>query len=294
MRQVAKANELIRRRILESTAVAAKLSKYAATPAVFYQTAPADKDDGWGGGAQYPRIEFTVEQHAEAEHDTAGKLHIDITCSETDTPPEEIEPLVRQALTGLFFYPSGGPPFAAVWQTSLAFQAQSAQQQVPLLIGITAEFDLVSFPGLETSDPDPVAAINRYAQEWDPAVAIVSKTECNDYLVPTREHPAVHFRKVSSAIDRMTNTVTWVNAVLCVHFFAPILQDRCEWIEQFAQSVALDTEITMLDGSPMFVQNVRGNAAADELQGQLQLNVQYGLLRRPKYAHTMTEMRLGS
>lgn len=291
---MAKAIELIRRRMVDNAAIAAELSRYAGAPAVFYQTAPEDTDDGWGGGAQYPRIELTVEHHAEAEHDTAGKLHVDITCSETGTPPEVIEPLVRRALTGLFFYPEGEPPFAVVWNTSMSFQVQSAQQQVPLLVGITADFDLVSFPGLETSDPDPVAAINRYAREWDKSLTIVSKAECDDYLVPTREHPAVHFRKVSSSIDRMTNTVTWVNAILCAHFFAPKLQDRCEWIEQFAQSLALDTEITMLDGSPMFIQNIRGNAAADVLQGQLQVTVQYGLLRRPKYAHTMTGMRLGS
>ena len=291
---MAKAIELIRRRMVDNAAIAANLSRYAGAPAVFYQTAPEDTDDGWDGGAQYPRIELTVEHHAEAEHDTAGKLHVDITCSETGTPPETIEPLVRRALTGLFFYPEGEPPFAVVWNTSMSFQAQSAQQQVPLLVGITADFDIVSFPGLETSDPDPVAAINRYVQEWDKSLTIVSRAECDDYLVPTREHPAVHFRKVSSSIDRMTNTVTWVNAILCVHFFAPELQDRCEWIEQFAQSLALDTEITMLDGSPMFIQNIRGNAAADELQGQLQVTVQYGLLRRPKYAHTMTGMRLGS
>lgn len=291
---MAKAIELIRRRMVDNAAIAAELSRYAGAPAVFYQTAPEDTDDGWGGGAQYPRIELTVEHHAEAEHDTAGKLHVDITCSETGTPPEAIEPLVRRALTGLFFYPEGEPPFAVVWNTSMSFQAQSAQQQIPLLVGVTADFDLVSFPGLETSDPDPVAAINRYAREWDKSLTIVSKAECDDYLVPTREHPAVHFRKVSSSIDRMTNTVTWVNAILCAHFFAPELQDRCEWIEQFAQSLALDTEITMLDGSPMFIQNIRGNAAADELQGQLQVTVQYGLLRRPKYAHTMTGMRLGS
>lgn len=291
---MARAIELIRRRMVDNAAIAAELSRYASAPAVFYQTAPEDTDDGWDGGTQYPRIELIVEHHAEAEHDTAGKLHVDITCSETGTPPEAIEPLVRRALTGLFFYPEGEPPFAVVWNTSMSFQAQSAQQQVPLLVGITADFDLVSFPGLETSDPDPVAAINRYAREWDKSLTIVSKAECDDYLVPTRGHPAVHFRKVSSSIDRMTNTVTWVNAILCVHFFAPELQDRCEWIDQFAQSLALDTEITMLDGSPMFIQNIRGNAAADELQGQLQVTVQYGLLRRPKYAHTMTGMRLGS
>ena len=76
------------------------------------------------------------------------------------------------------------------------------------------------------------------------------------------------------------------------HFFAPELKDRCEWIEQFAQQLALDTEVTMLDGSPMFIHNIKGNSASNELQGQLQIFVQYGLLRRPKYAHTMTQMRL--
>ena len=291
---MATANELIRRKMIEDASISAILARYADKPAVFYQMAPSDTDDGWDSESQYPRIEFTIEQHAEAEHDTAGKLHVDITCSETGIMPEELEPLIRRALTGLFFYPKGAPPFAAVWNTSMSFQAQSTQQQVPLLVGITADFDLVSFPGIETSDPDPVAAINRYAQEWDTSLMIVSKAECDDYLVPTREHPAVYFRKMSSGIDRMTNTVTWVNAILCVHFFAPELQDRCEWIEQLSQSLALDTEITMLDGSPMFIQNIRGNAAADELQGQLQIAVQYGLLRRPQYAHTMTGMRLGS
>ena len=289
---MAATNELIRERLLDSTELKVMLTTYCDEPAVFYQTAPSDKDEGWNDTTQYPRIEFTVEQHAEAEYDTAGKLHIDITCTETGTPPEDVEPLVRRVLAGVFFYPDGKAPFTASWDTSMTFQTASQADNVPLLIGITVDFNLVSFPNLETSDPDPVAAINRYAGGWDKALTIVDRAEVKDYFIPTRDKPAAYFRKLSATINRETNTVTWMDAVLVAHFFAPELKDRCEWIEQFAQQLALDTEVTMLDGSPMFIHNIKGNSAWKELQGQGQIFVEYGLLRRPKYAHTMTQMRL--
>ena len=83
----------------------------------------------------------------------------------------------------------------------------------------------------------------------------------------------------------------WLLSDIVLHLFAPTLQDRAEWIEQFSQSLALDGEITMLDGSPMFIRNIRGDAKADEVTGQLTIGVRYGLLRKPKYAHTLMQAK---
>lgn len=289
---MATAEELIRRRLLESTDLKAVLARYLETPAVFLQAPPADTDDGWDGATQYPRVNFVIDKQAEAEHESTGTLHVDIECAETGALPEDIEPLIRRALAGVFYAPDEGSVFALAWGNTSTFQGKSQALKESLIVGVTIEFSLVAFPDLEPGDPDPVAAINAYTEQWDKDITIISKAQIADFFEPTREKPAVYFGRRTVNIDRMTNTVTWLNAVLVVHFFAPDLQDRVQWIEQFAQQLALDTEVMMLDGSPMFITNIKGDAERSDIAGQLLVKVQYGLLRRPKYAHTAVKMSL--
>lgn len=282
---------LIRRRLCETEKLVTLLTTYDAEPAIFYQTAPDDTEPAWNT-EQYPRIVFLTDLHALAERNAAGQLEVDILCTEAGVPPEKLAHLVRDTLSGVFFAPQRGNIFSLTWRNFQTFHLEKTAQ-TPLVVGITVVFDIIEFPNLETSDPDPVAAINRYACEFDKHVTVIGTAPIHRFFVPTRTHPAAYFRKLSSSINRQTNTVVWLDVVLVAHFFAPTLKDRCEWIEQFAQRLALDGEVTMLDGSPMLLQSIKGNAANDELQGQLQLTVQYGLLRRPIYAHPMSGIRIG-
>lgn len=276
---------LIRQRLMTTSEIKERLAAYDGEPAIFLQEAPDDKQDGWGE-AQYPRITFLMDTFSHPERDVMGSLSIDIACSETGCPPEDIEPHVRRALAGVFFTPDDGRTFSPKWRETQVFKATVGEQEA-LIIGMSLSFDVYEFPLMETSDPDPITAINCYAEEWDKQLTVIGKTELPGVYVPTRQNPAAWFHKASSSRDLETCSVVWMNAEIAVHFFAPALRARIEWLEQFSQSLALAGEVTMLDGSPMFIKGIKGNAGADETEGQIKLSVRYGILRKPKYAHTL-------
>jgi hypothetical protein len=285
-------DELIYKRLMGQEKVTKLLTRYCNEAAVFFQSVPDDNDENWiSASSQYPRIEFMTSIESHPERQTIGQLSIDVLCTAMGTLPEEIEPLIRDSMENVFFSPDDGDVFSIGWTKTDNFE-QQRDKDSPLIYGKTLLFDITEFPCMETSDPDPVAAMNRYANQWDANVTIIGKSEMPEFFTPTRDNPAAYFRKVSSDIDRQTNTVVWMNAVLAVHFFAPSLNDRIEWLEQFSQQMAFDGEVIMLDNSPMFIQGIKGDAAASEQDGQIKISVQYGLLRRPKYAHTMMTMKL--
>ena len=275
---------LIRKRLLSRTELSEKLAVFGGMPAIFFQEAPDDKDESWGD-AQYPRIVFSADTFADPARDRRKVMFVDIICSTTGTVPEEIEPLVREALTGVFFTPDVGETFSAKWRETQVFK-EAVGDREPLIVGMTLNFDIYEYPLLETSDPDPIMAMCRYSEEWlGQVVVVIGKAWLRGIYEPTREHPAIYFSRGVTTVDRETNTVVWMNSEIIVHLFAPSLHDRIEWGEQFLQPLAFAGEITMLDDSPMFIKQIKGDAAGDELTGQLRISVQYGLLRRPIYAH---------
>lgn len=287
---MATVEKLVRKRLADDEQIRSLLTVYAGKPAIFYQTAPDDKAGGWKQ-LEYPHLIFTADTFADAERDKRKTLSIDIVCASTGIMPEEIEPYIISALSGVFFTPDNGITFSAKWRDTQAFKEQ-ASERAPLLIGLTLNFDIYEYPLLETTDPDPIIAMCRYATEWDIHVTVIGYSELSEIYEPTQDQPAIWFSKGSTDIDRQTNTVVWLNTEIIAHLFAPTLPDRLAWLNQFSQSLALAGEIIMLDSSPMFIQRLHGDTAGDEISGQVTINAQYGLLRRPKYAHTMKKAKL--
>ena len=274
---------LVRKRLRDDHELSEKLAAYGDAPAIFFQEAPDDKDEMWAE-AQYPRIVFSADTFADPARDRRKVMFADIICSTTGTAPEEIEPLVREALTGVFFTPNVGETFSAKWRETQVFK-ETVGDREPFIVCMTMNFDIYEYPLLETSDPDPIAAMCSYVEAWCSQFAVIGRAWMRGIYEPTREHPAIYFSKGVTTVDRETNAVVWMNAEIVVHLFAPSLHDRVEWIEQFSQSLALAAEITMCDDSPMFIKQLKGDAAGDEISGQLRISVQYGLLRKPVYAH---------
>ena len=279
---------LIRKRLLEINQVAIRLAVYAEKPAVFFQSAPDDNSETWTSIAQYPRIILSMDMFANAERNVMGLLVVDVICTEEGLPPEEIEPYVIQALEGVFFTPKGDTTFSPKWRNTQVFREQNVTDKSHN-IGMTLNFDIYEFPVLETSDPDPIAAINFYAQNWDKKLVVIGRDELPEIFEPKRHSPVAYFRRVNTSVEKQTNTVIWILGDVAMHLFAPTLRDRIEWLEQFSQGLSFAGEITMLDGSLMFVRNIRGDSRADEVTGQLTIGVRYGLLRKPKYVHTMIQ-----
>ena len=178
------------------------------------------------------------------------------------------------------------------WLNSKVFDIPASERKA-LLVGVTITFELNEFPKQETCEPDPVAALNSYLQEWSPALAVIGRSILPEIFQPGKYSPAAWVRVQSNAIDRITNTVTWRNISLVIHIFAPTTEDKLEWVAEISQGIAVAAEIIMQDGAPMLVNNITNMAGTDELDGQIVINCVYGTLRRtgPEIAEQIPHAR---
>lgn len=280
--------KLIRKKLFQNEFLTQKLARFIGLPAIFFQNAPDDKSSGWDD-MQYPRLVFVTDSADDSKRDYKKSLSVDIMCSAVNVMPEELEPHIKNALSGVFFTPEDGETFSAKWKSSQIFR--DTVNDV-LVLGMTVSFDIYEYPLQETSNPDPIISICNYAESWDNQLTVIGMSELPGIFVPERNKPAVWFSRGNKSISRQTNTVVWMDDEIIVHFFAPKLQDRMEWLEQFSQCIALAGELIMPDKSPMFVKQIKGNTDGDEISGQITISVQYGLLRRPAYAHTMISTKI--
>lgn len=279
--------DLIYTRLTGAEGLAGKLARFSGAPAVFYQSAPGDTDGGWDGRRQFPRIDFVVDMQANPERHSCGILTLNIWCDEQGIAPEALEPEVRGTLQDIFIQPEEGPPFSLAWARSESFEQRSQANPVALVTGITLLFDLYAFPAQETTDPDPILAVNEYAKKWAPGAVVIGKDALQTFQAATTEHPILYFRLAALQTYQETNTVAWMDGVIAGHIYAPE-ESRLKWLKALVDHLALDGEITMLDTSPMFLRGIKADSTADALTtGQLRLQVRFGLLRRPSYAHTL-------
>lgn len=281
--------DLIYTRLTTRATLTEKLARFGEAPAVFYQAAPGDQADGWKSKKQYPRVDYIVDMQANPERQASGLVTLNIWCNEAGVPPEEIEPEVRSALCDVFMQPTEQPPYCLVWIRSDSWE-ERATQKGSQVIGITVLFDVLAFPSQETTDPDPVLAMNHFIKEWEPQAVVIGTDAIANFFTAEAGRPAFYFRLASLEVARETNTVVWMNASIAGHIFAPTTAARLQWLKYLVDTLASMGEVAMLDTSPMFLKNIKADSAVDYLTtGQLRLSVQFGILRRPKYAHALTE-----
>lgn len=276
--------DVIYQQLTGSKTLAALLAAYSGAPAVFYQTAPDDKAAGWEQRKQYPRLSYIVDYIANPERKTSGILTLDILCTEEGAAPEEIEPIVRGLLGGIFMTPDDAAPCSLAWARSDSFEQARADGNI---IGTTVTFDLYAFPAQITTDPDPVLAMNRWTEDLiDTATIIGGRKPTDRIFVPTPLTPAFYWRVEALTLARETNTVAWVDGVVIGHIFAG--GEETGWLRYTTNTLMLAGEVLMLDTSPMLLKKIKADNTLSALaQGQLRLDVQFGLLRRPGYAHPL-------
>ena len=275
---------LIRKRLVENEELVKILAKFGEEPAIFYQKSPEDIQ--WQKQNQYPRVIFAIDKFANAERGTYGALTFEIVCSETSASPEEVEILIRGALEGIFFTPTAGETFSAKWRDTSLIQEQASDKE-NLIFGALVNFDIYEYPAIKTSDPDPIAALNEYALNWYEKFFVIGESELPSFLEPTRERPAIYFSRKNFRSEKQKNSAVGIDGTIQVHLFAPTLKDRIEWLTEFFYSILLDGEVTLLDGSPMFITDLRQDFSADEIRGQISIDVNFGVLRKPDYAHIL-------
>jgi len=285
--------DLIYKRLIERTAITDKLARFEDVPAIFYQSSPGDQADGWKNKKQYPRLDFVVDMQANPERQNSGLMTLNIWCNEAGISPEEIEPEIRSALCDVFMQPAGQPPYCLAWARSDNFEMSRNTLKGSHVIGTTILFDVLAFPCQETADPDPIMAMNEFVKEWEPAAVLIGRDKLPDYFTADKNKPAFYFRLATLEMAQETNTVTWMNGSIVGHIIAPTAEVRLQWLKYLVDTLASQGEVTMLDTSPMFIRSIKADSAANYLiTGQLRINVRFGILRRPKYAHVLAKTNI--
>lgn len=285
-------DELIFQRFFESEKLKKSLAGYAGGPAVFSPEAPGDDMEYWEGNVHYPRIVYNFDLQANEERHSAGALSVYILCAGTSdaVSPEKIEPVVRECLRDAILTPEGGAPYCFAWARTDAFTIEDKPR---ITIGSEMRFDIMEYPSQETSDPDPVMAVNRYLKELYPDCLVMGYDRMEEIMEASAEKPAIYCRLVSTDKAEETNTVAWMGGRIAVHILCPDAGVRMKMASGIANKMSLDGEIIMLDHSPMTIKKLQANYKSDYLKdGQIFANVRYGLLRGLARGHEIKNAEL--
>ena len=219
--------ELIHKWFTEDKNLARLLTTFAGRPAVFFQSAPADNQKGWGPAGQYPRIVYTIDMQADQERKSAGTMEISLLCDEAGTPPEEIEPTVKKCLKDLLILPDGGFPYCFAWARTDSFEISSRETGTDTrVIGMEIRFDILEYVSQETTDPDPVVALNQHIKAEMPEVFVLGTDHMKHFQVAETKKPVFYCRLDSVEKSRETNTVAWMDGKIAVHVLCPAADIR--------------------------------------------------------------------
>lgn len=270
---------LIYKRLSEAKDLTKHLTTFGGKPAVFTPEAPGDRAVGWGTTTQYPRIVFNFDMQTDGERKSAGTLLVSLICrNDSDAVPELIEPTVRECLKDVLLKDDSDTLYAFAWARTDGFSMTEEKNE--LLIGSEIRFDIIEYPCQETTDPDPIVAMARYIKGMYPDSIVVGIDHMDDETEASKEAPVFYCRLTS--IDKLeeTNTVVWMNGKIAVSLLCPDSPTRLKMAAAVGNSLSLDGEVEMLDGSPMYIDHMTADLKSDYLKnGQIFVTARYGLLR---------------
>jgi hypothetical protein len=284
--------ELIYKRFSGSQELVKRLASYKDAPAVFSPEPPDESSEGWNGNSQYPMVIYNFDLQANEERHSAGVLSVSLLCQNTtEVMPEAIEPLVRNCLRDVILKPEGGTPYCFTWARTDAFTIDDDKGSAT--IGSEVRFDILEYPSWETSDPDPVMAVNKYIKELYPECLIMGYDRMDEITEASKGQPVIYCRLLSVDKSRETNTVAWMDGRIAVHILCPDSEIRLKMAAAITSSMSLDGEIIMLDHSPMFIKRLQANYKSDYLKdGQIFVTGNYGLLRYKAKPHALTKVQI--
>lgn len=280
--------ELIYKRFSSSNELVKRLSSYKDVPAIFSPEPPDEGQEGWSGNTQYPMIIYNFDLQANEERHSAGTLSVSLLCQNTmEIMPEAIEPLVRDCLRDVVLKPTDSAPYCFAWARTDAFTIDGDKGNAT--IGSEVRFDILEYPSWETSDPDPVMAVNKYIKEMYPECIIMGYDTMEEITEATADCPVIYCRLISADKSRETNTVAWMDGKIAVHILCPDSGTRIKMASAITNKMSLDGEIIMLDHSPMFIKHLQADYKSDYLKdGQIFITGHYGLLRYRAKPHILT------
>lgn len=264
--------------LIAQTELTERLTTYNGVPAVFNQKAPADSDELWAAGPQYPRLVFYVDLQGDPERAMGGSLAIDIQCPEDGTPPEDLEPVVRELVHGWFFS-RGSFVAAAQWKQSRYFTEPTEH-----VVGCTLSFDLLAFPMLTTDEPDVIGRINQWTDELDLGLHVINYSDLPaSAWRPGDGESAIYWRLVTDNpagwIPDTFQTI-WRLATVRGHIFAQDNQTAARAARAIIKHLYADKRLLRPREAPIMV-NRRNtdDLTADPLRtGQLTVEATYGVV----------------
>lgn len=282
--------ELIHKWFTNHEEITKRLASFNEKPAIFFQTAPADNQRGWK--EQYPRIVYAIDMQANQERKSAGTMEISLLCDEAGIPPEEVEPGIKKCLKDLIINPDNSSPYCFAWSRTDGFEISSRESGTDTrIIGMEIRFDILEYTSQETTDPDPVVALNQYIKGIMPDVFVLGLDHMESFKVADAKAPVFYCRLETVEKNRETNTVVWMDGRISIHVLCCAADVRLKWIMALANSLSLAGEVVMLDKSPMGIKRLQVNNKADYLkEGQLIVTVHYGLLRYKNRPHMIVEV----
>lgn len=280
--------ELIYKRFTDSEKLIGCLAVFNGAPAVFSPEPPDEGQAGWGGNTQYPMIVYNFDLQANEERHSAGTLSVSLLCQNTmEIMPEAIEPLVRDCLRDVVLKPTDSAPYCFAWARTDAFTIDGDKGNAT--IGSEVRFDILEYPSWETSDPDPVMAVNRYIKEMYTECIIMGYDTMEEITEAAADCPVIYCRLISADKSRETNTVAWMDGKIAVHILCPDSAKRIKMASAITNRMSLDGEIIMLDHSPMSIKHLQADYKSDYLKdGQIFITGHYGLLRYRAKPHILT------
>ena len=157
-----------------------------------------------------------------------------------------------------------------------------------VVIGCEVRFDILEYPSMETSDPDPVMAVDKYIKELYPGCLVMGYDRMEEITEASADQPVVYCRLISSEKQEETNTVAWMDGRIAVHVLCPENTVRLKMAADIANHLSFDGEVIMLDYSPMFIKRLQVNFKSDYLkEGQVFITGHYGLLRYKAKPHVL-------
>lgn len=258
--------------------ITTELAVYAGEKAVFYSEAPNDKAGEWEG-CQYPRVDYMVDWSYDPKRRVAGNMTVNVWCTnETEVMPEDIGTEIKEILSELFLTDESGT-YSLVWVRTDAFETAGNEPQIT---GVTVGFDILAFPLQQSTTPDPVLSLMDYVKFLLPNAVVIGKDEMPERLRATDDCPAIFIRSsgINSAM-KPSSAVGWLTVSLTGHIIAPDATARQKWLKEIADNIAVFEEFPMDDGSPMIIEGLSFNTAANPLtDGQLTVMGRYGVLRK--------------
>lgn len=272
-------HELIWERLSQDKEIISVVTCFGHLPAIFTPEAPSDKSSGWHGKENYPRIVFTADLSADEERKCQGNMLLSIYAVNDGTFDfGKTVTAIKKCLCNVLLSPEEGGPYCLAWSRSDGFSIEGTN-----ICGMELQFDILEYPCQETTDPDPIDALNTYLKDRFPEATVLWREPVKPVQEIRGASPVFYCRLERDTEDqgRSTFAVTWMNCSMAIHVFAASPEVRGKYTRVITKEIEMDKEFMMLDKSPFLVDSAVLSPSADYLRaGQIKVAGTYGLLRQ--------------